>query len=79
MYTPNEVPADPRSIPEFLRRELLRLSDAIHETNVKNINFEVINRLPSKTYEGMVFNFAAGIAGVEAGLYEFIGGVWNKL
>ena len=79
MYTPNKPPADVRVLPEYLEQEMLRISDAIHDAQVRIINFEVIDIIPNKLQEGMVINFAAGIVGAQAGLYEYIGGAWIKL
>jgi hypothetical protein len=43
------------------------------------LQLEPLNQFPPRVADGMICFFIAGVAGPQAGLYEFKGGVWSKL
>ena len=73
-YIPNQPPNNQANIPEYLVQELLRISDAVHEPTVSNVNYETIHVIPAKLIPGMTVNFAADVLalGSVAGLHEYV-------
>ena len=78
-YSPANVPLD--YDPVFLREELKKISAAMQQLESPNIRLNQSNTAPDKPQDGDVYN-ADGTnwnPGSGAGLYEYIGGSWNKL
>lgn len=79
LYTPGTVPPEFDNL--FLQSELERIAIALQELEPPWIILSPQNNAPDKLKEGMVAN-ADGTnwnPGSGAGLYEYIGGSWNKL
>lgn len=79
IYTPTPIPEE--YDPSFWRQELERIAIAIQELEVPWIILSPQGTPPDKTKNGMVVN-ADGTnwnPGAGAGLYERVGGSWNKL
>lgn len=84
-----EVRARPRWVPgligegaiglEGVRRELWRLADYLSMPKVDAVQFENQVRLPDRPREGLLMFFVAGVAGANAGLYQYAGGIWKPL
>lgn len=78
-YTPSLVPS--QYDPTFFAEELEKISMALTELETPWVILSAQHEEPSKRKEGMVVN-ADGTdwdPGSGAGLYEYIGGSWNKL
>lgn len=79
LYTPSNTPEEYDAV--FLQRELERIAIALQELEPPWVILSPQNNAPDRTKEGMVVN-ADGTnwnPGSGAGLYEYIGGSWNKL
>lgn len=79
MYTPSDVPLDPKQIPDFLRTELLNLSQAL-VSQLEFIQLQTLYVAPPKPREGMVVK-ADGVTwnpGSGAGFYGYRAG-WRFL
>lgn len=79
LYAPDVVPNE--YDPNFLARELERIAIALQELEPPWVILSPQNVAPSRVKEGMVAN-ADGTnwnPGAGAGLYEYVGGAWNKL
>ena len=60
-------------------REYDRISTAIEEGRSNSLRPDVLPATPVKPVAGMIAVFAAGVAGPQAGAYEFIDTEWRKL
>ena len=79
IYTPEYLPEQYDA--GFLYAELLRISASLASLEVPYIRLTPSASAPVKVFDGMVMN-ADGInwnPGSGAGLYERVGGAWNKL
>lgn len=80
MYTPGQVPADPKDIPGYLTREFQNLAQALQAT-VDAVTLKKLYAAPSRIYDGMVVR-ADGTTwnpGSGAGVYAYYGGAWHFL
>lgn len=80
MYTPTDVPSDPKAIPEYLSRELLSLAQSF-QAQMPFVLLQTLNVAPTKPREGMVVK-ADGThwnPGSGAGFYGYKGGAWALL
>ena len=79
LYYPGILPEEYNQA--FLVEEFTRISSALAELEVPLVTLLVTHVVPSRPQEGMVIN-ADGTdwnPGSGAGLYEYVGGAWNKL
>ena len=79
-YTPGVVPNDLSLIPEFLRDEMAKISQAM-DTADERITLETLYAYPAKFREGTTFK-ADGVTlnpGSGAGTYQYRAGAWRFL
>lgn len=63
----------------YIGKELQSLWAKQQLGQVQMLQLEPLNQFPPRNVDGMIAFFVAGVAGPQAGLYEFKGGVWSKL
>lgn len=78
MYLPTQVPPDAGALPQYLRNELQRVSQA---TATPYLQIDMLHKAPDKPKDGMVIladgtNFDPGSG---AGYYGFRAGSWRFL
>lgn len=80
MYTPGQVPTDPKELPGFLTRELQSLTQALQAAQDALI-LTTLYAEPKRIYEGMTVKADGTVwdPGSGAGVYTYYGGVWNRL
>ena len=79
LYIPAEVPGE--YDPDFFRVEFMRIAEFLSAQELPNVLLLPQAQAPEKVYTGLVVN-ANGTdwdPGSGAGLYEYVGGAWNKL
>lgn len=64
---------------QWCEREYGRIEKAVQEGAMESIRMDQVKALPFRAHDGMMMNFVAGVAGPEAGFYEYQGGSWIKL
>jgi hypothetical protein len=81
-YTPDPAPLTPEELPDYIERELIKLSDSLKSLNVDQLNLKVLHAEPDKPREGDLVR-ADGTdwnPGSGEGVYEYTsGGAWSKL
>lgn len=62
-------------------RELMTLWEYMRLGRIAVLEMEPLRKVPERPQDYMVCNFVANVpgVGVQAGLYEFVGGTWKKL
>ena len=64
---------------QWVLRDLQRIADVLGEGRLQGVMADVLHQLPARPQEGMMQCFAAGVAGAQAGFYEYATGTWKKL
>lgn len=80
MYVPNNVPANPAEIPQFLQQELLNLQKALYGP-FPFVQLQKLYAPPARVFEGMAA-LADGTQwnpGSGAGFYGYRNGGWKLL
>ena len=80
MYTPGNVPSDPKDIPSFLRQELSSLASQVAGA-VPSLRLQKLYAVPARLIEGMLV-YADGSTwnpGSGPGVYQYRGGAWHHL
>lgn len=80
-YRPSPPPqaGGEAALRQWCEREFTRLSDALSEGRSEFLRLDPLHALPQRPFDGMVGYFMAGVAGTEAGTYEYRNGAWAKL
>lgn len=80
-YAPRPAPlmVTPETLREWAVGEFGRIADTLQNGRVPFLRLDVLTELPAKPVEGMICFFAAGVAGVGGGTYEFVNSAWSKL
>ena len=77
---PGPVPATGNpELEAYVAKELQAIWNKQQLGQAQMLQLEPLNQFPPRFSDGMIAFFIAGVAGPQAGLYEFKGGAWSKL